>query len=181
MITVLLGLLLAITLIFAISSRHAGGPPQMFGHQMYVVLSGSMEPKIHTGSIIITKPYAANETLKVGDVVTFQAPDSPDTLITHRIHEIHNTGGTAEYVTKGDANDSADSSPVQASAIIARYSNLTIPYLGYYIEFLKTKLGLALLLIIPGLLLMLLSIIEVIREILKLEKNAKAKESTIST
>jgi signal peptidase len=177
--TCLLGFLLLITLFFATSSKLSGGTPKLFGLQMFAVLSGSMEPHIHTGSVIFTKPNVPVDQLHVGDVITFKPTETPDILITHRIQEINSTSGVLEFVTKGDANDSADPSPISATNVIAQYSNITIPYLGYYFEFLKTKLGLSLLLIIPGLLLILSAVIGLFREIMKLEKAAKSKETTV--
>jgi signal peptidase len=56
------------------------------GWRMYVVKSGSMEPAIHTGSIVFDKKEA-DDTYVVGDIITFQLPSSKDT-VTHRIHSI---------------------------------------------------------------------------------------------
>ena len=104
---------------------------RIVGLTPYVVLSGSMEPTYHTGSLIYDKkvdPF----TLKEGDVITFMV--SEDTLATHRIVGVvpdEDEPGTIRFRTKGDANDAED-------GILVHYKNVvgtpvfTIPYLGYF-------------------------------------------------
>jgi signal peptidase I len=64
----------------------ANGMPLVYrfhGERLLVVTSGSMEPKIHAGDAVVIRPLTAPE-LRVGQVVTFQAPGS-DRYTTHRI------------------------------------------------------------------------------------------------
>ena len=183
LITVILGVAMIVTMYAAVSSRLSqGGAPRIFGLQWYEVLSGSMEPGIKVGSVIFDKPNPNVSKLKVGDVITFKAPmsefpgyppDNGQLVITHRIHKIVNQNGQVEFQTKGDANNAPDPSLVPASNVIAEYDNFTIPYLGYYLNFTKTKLGIGLLLILPGALLILSTMASLIREISKLKKADK--------
>ncbi len=188
LITVILGVAMIVTMYAAVSSRLSqGGAPRIFGLQWYEVLSGSMEPGIKVGSVIFDKPNPNVSKLKVGDVITFKAPmsefpgytaDNGQLIITHRIHRIVKHNGQIEFQTKGDANNAPDPSLVPASNVIAEYDNFTIPYLGYYLNFTKTKLGIGLLLILPGAILILSTFISLFREIMKLEKNGKSKDTT---
>lgn len=173
LVTIILAIFLVVTMYYAVSSKVKGGPPEIFGHRMYVVLSGSMEPVIRTGSIVVDDPNVDTKTLKVGDVVTFKASDDPNMLITHRIMAIETQDGQLAFQTKGDANDAPDTSLVPAQNIVAKYDNLTIPYLGFIMEFLKSKKGIALLLILPGTLLILSTVISLYREVNKLQKNSQ--------
>ncbi len=112
--------------------------PPMFGYRDYVVLSGSMEPVIPTGSLLYTDTHA--QTYQTGDIITFQAGE--DTVVTHRIESISEEG---EFTTKGDANENADLKKISEEDIIGRYL-FSIPYAGRILEQLHGKTGLALIL-----------------------------------
>ena len=178
LITVVLGILLIVTMYAAVSSRLNKGNPSIFGLQWYEVLSGSMEPGIHTGSVIFDKPHVNTGNLKVGDVITFKAPDQEygpkEMIITHRIRQITKQNGQLMFQTKGDANDTPDAKLVPATNVIAQYDNITIPYLGYYLNFTKTKLGIGLLLILPGALLIISTMVSLFREIGRLQKGSES-------
>ena len=104
---------------------------RIVGLTPYVVLSGSMEPTYHTGALIYDKkvdPF----TLKEGDVITFMV--SEDTLATHRIVGVvpdEDEPGTIRFRTKGDANDAEDGTLVHYKNVVGT-PVFTIPYLGYF-------------------------------------------------
>jgi signal peptidase I len=79
------------------------------------VLSGSMEPRISVGGLVVIKPLDAM-TLQTGDVVSYQHPDMK-TPICHRIIEIADKTDGRYFTTKGDANEEADPDPVPAAAV----------------------------------------------------------------
>lgn len=62
---------------------------RLFGIEPHIVLSGSMEPEILTGSLVYVKKISVEESqnLKVGDDVTFLV-DKNGTKVTHRIYEV---------------------------------------------------------------------------------------------
>ena len=172
LITALLAVLMVATTYCAITSR-VSGAPKVLGLQMYEVLSGSMEPGIHTGSVIFDRLGVDVEKLKIGDVITFKAADNPAMLITHRIIQVKSDNGAYAFQVKGDANDAPDPTPVLATNVVAQYANITIPYLGFYLNFMKSKMGIILLVIVPGALLIVTTMVGLLREILKLEKAKK--------
>ncbi|MGM0838337.1 MAG: signal peptidase I SipW [Bacillota bacterium] len=149
-VTTLLLILLVCIVFLIIASRAAGGEPNLFGYKLLTVLSGSMEPEIKTGSIILIKLEEETTNFEVGDVVTFKAQDN--ILITHRIVEVDTDG--QRYITKGDNNNAPDPNPVIAENILAKYSDFTIPSVGYVYQFVNTRQGSVLLIILPGLLLL---------------------------
>ena len=114
---------------------------RLVGLTPYVVLSGSMEPTYHTGSLIYDKkvdPF----TLKEGDVITFMV--SEDTLATHRIVGVvpdEDEPGTIRFRTKGDANDAEDGSLVHYKNVIGT-TVFTIPKLGYVANYIQHPPGL---------------------------------------
>ena len=114
------------------------------GVRLYYVQSGSMEPELPVGSLCIVTPCVVEE-LEVGDIIAFQKGPMQ---VAHRIVSIQEES----YQTKGDANRSPDPGVVRKEQVqgqvIAR-----VPLLGYLIAFLKSKAGIALLLMLAGLLL----------------------------
>lgn len=136
--------------IVVLSMKASGGEPKIFGHQMKVVVSGSMEPTLETGSIIINKLIEDTTTFQPKDIITFQ---SGNKLVTHRIINTLEVNGETLYETKGDNNKSADNGYVKSEHIVGKYASITVPKLGYVVNYFNSKLGAALLLAIPGLLL----------------------------
>lgn len=156
-ITTVIFLVLIATLFLVVTTKLSGGEPQFFGYQLKTVLSGSMEPKIKTGSILSMKETEDPTSFQKGDVITFHTDD--EILITHRITEVKQDGQS--YITKGDANNAPDQEPVLAENIIGSYTGFTIPYVGYVLHFANTREGAALLLVIPGICLLLYSVVTI--------------------
>ena len=100
--------------------------PSFLGYEAYNVVSGSMEPTIPEGSVIYvehTEPSAIVED----DIIAFY---KEGTVVTHRVTE--NRVVTGVFITKGDANEKEDISPVQYSEVIGRVK-YHFPYLGNYL------------------------------------------------
>jgi len=81
----------------------AVGLPNAFHAKSLTVMSGSMEPTIGTGDVVVARQTSPMD-VRVGDIVTFRDPLEHDRLITHRVREMHVEGDTVVFVTKGDAN-----------------------------------------------------------------------------
>ena len=113
---------------------------RLFGIAPYTVLSGSMEPNYHVGSLIYVKPVDTN-TLQVGDPITYII--AGDTVVTHRIVEIipdYGEDGSPGFKTKGDANQVEDGTPVHARNVLGK-PIFTIPLLGYVAYFIQHPPG----------------------------------------
>jgi signal peptidase I len=107
------------------------------GYRSVAVYSGSMEPMLHVGSLTFVKPVDSNE-IRVGDVITFQDPQTPGRLITHRVVQRLRHEGRFVYRTKGDANDTRDPWVVALPGTVGRYS-FDIPVAGYALVYAKTR------------------------------------------
>ncbi|SDK35558.1 signal peptidase I SipW [Sediminibacillus albus] len=158
-----------------ISTKASGGEPQIMGYQLKTVLSGSMEPDIQTGSIIAVEPGGDMTKFEKGDVITFQ--EEGNILITHRIVDVITSGENVMYETKGDNNDGPDRNPVLAQNVVGEYTGFTIPYIGYFISFAQSKEGSALLLILPGLLLLGYAAITIWQTIAKIDDKNETKKA----
>lgn len=177
-VTALLVLMIAATAVLAISAKRSGDAiPSILGHKVLTVISGSMEPAIHTGDVILVKPLLPTDEVHEGDIITFRATEKADMLITHRVlGAVQVNGQTAAYVTKGDANDTEDPSTVAPSQLVGRYQ-ARIPYYGYVANFVRTPTGVILLVIIPGVILIGSEIRKLYRLLVEAEQ-AKAKQAS---
>ncbi|MGG2093117.1 signal peptidase I SipW [Bacillus sp. S13(2024)] len=160
-----------------ISSKASGGDPTVMGYQFKTVLSGSMEPTFLTGSIIAIEPTKDGSKYKKGDVITFKEKDNK--LITHRIIDVQNVNGKVSYQTKGDNNNGPDLQPVLAENVVGKYADITVPYVGYLLNYANSKAGAALLLIIPGVLLLGYSAISIFGAIRSIDSEKKRKASDV--
>ena len=100
--------------------------PSVFGYRPFIVLSGSMEPGIHKGDMILTKIVDAT-TLGVNDVIAFK--DAEGTVTTHRIIDVVQEKGETYFITKGDNNGSQDRNLVSLSDVKGLYIG-RIPGIG---------------------------------------------------
>lgn len=114
--------------------------------KILAVLSGSMEPTIHTGSVVLVKP-ASN--YHIGDIITFGEISKTQTPTTHRISEIRLQAGQPRFITKGDANNAPDLKEVSMSEVKGKVL-FSIPYAGFVVNFAKQPIGFLLIIIIPA-------------------------------
>jgi signal peptidase I len=133
--------------------------PRFLPYQTYTVLSGSMEPLLPVGSVIVAVP-ARGEELNTGDIITVANPQHAGVLVTHRIIEIENSPQGRSFKTKGDANNVADSWVVPGTGNGWRYA-FAIPQLGYALSALQSDIGRLVLLVIPTFLLVGLLLVEI--------------------
>lgn len=121
-----------------------------FGFQTLTVMSGSMEPAIGTGDLVVVRA-AVPMDLRVGDVVTFQDPDDPDKLWTHRVRSAQGQGANVKVVTKGDANNTTETWYVSGDGSVGKVF-LRVPKIGLFLAQLNTPLLRILLVAVPALL-----------------------------
>ena len=103
--------------------------PLAIGATPFTVLTGSMEPSMPPGSLVVTRPVDP-AAIDIGDVVTYQLRSNEPEVVTHRVVGAgFGSEGERLFVTRGDANDVNDE-PVRAVQVrgVVAYS---LPYLGY--------------------------------------------------
>ena len=142
---ILTGLLVALAVVLVIPMLPIPG-----NFQMKVVQSGSMEPAIKTGSVVLIKSFS---NYKVGDIITFEGnfKDAKGKKIptTHRIVDAKVDVGAISYQTKGDANDSIDRNLISSNKIIGKVL-VSVPYVGYAVAGVQTGYGLLAIVVIPA-------------------------------
>lgn len=127
---------------------------RLVGFQVFTVLSGSMEPTYHTGSLIYVKEVDYTE-IEPGQVITFMLDE--DTVATHRVVEVvpdENDATVLRYKTKGDANDAEDGSLVHYKNVIGS-PVFSIPKLGYFANYIQNPPGMYIAISAGAILLML--------------------------
>ena len=132
-LTTVLVVLVVILAILLVGAR-------LVGLQVFTVLSGSMEPTYHVGSLIYVKKVDPFQ-LKSGDVITFMLDE--DTVATHRVVEVvpdEEDASVIRFRTKGDANEAEDGSLVHYRNIIGT-PVFTIPKLGYLANYIQNPPG----------------------------------------
>lgn len=167
--------------------------PQIGGYCPLIVLTGSMEPEISSGDLIIVKQIDGAD-VKEKDVIAFFDPDgNGKSVLTHRVIDIVEKDGKLAFATKGDANNTEDRLPVTEDKLVGIYQ-FRIPGMGNVAMFMQTTAGLIVCVLLP---LVLLVGYDVIRrrgyekrnqkdtaallaelEALKAEKAAKQKDET---
>ena len=105
----------------------------IFGITPYVVLSGSMEPTIKTGSLCFINKHAKYEKIKEKDVIAFK---KDGTLVTHRVYSVTEEG----FETKGDNNDDKDGGLVTKSNFVGK-NIFWIPKVGYGVKLVQSTKG----------------------------------------
>ena len=104
--------------------------PLLLGHHPVVVLSGSMEPTYHVGSVIYYKP-APFADINVGDPITFRSSEDA-AMVTHRV--VEKDEANQAFGTEGDANGSRDPGMVPYANVVGRASSFCIPFAGYFVS-----------------------------------------------
>ena len=160
-------------IIFLVVSKVQGDTPTLFGYQMYFIRTGSMEPYLEPGDVIISKKYDGRELVsgENGDVVTYRGSiGNRAELITHRVLEVDGD----EIITQGDANNIADS-PITKNEIEAVMVYKTVVIDKIY-KVISTTWGFWLLIFMPIAILIISEIVSLAKE-LKKEKDEVAEEN----
>lgn len=163
-ILLLLLLIISLTVVFSKFNNP-------LGVRLFSVKSGSMEPSIRVGSIVMMK---GQEEYQAGDVITVRMERNAKETFTHRVVEVveNEELGRIVYRTKGDANPEIDRELVPKGRILGKVI-LTVPYLGYPVAIAQTQMGLTFLVIIPATLIVYSEAINIKNEIGKIIKKRR--------
>lgn len=168
-ITLIVVLALVFCLIIVVQTK-SSKKPFLFGYASYVIVSGSMEPELQVGDVILIKKVNSIDELKVGDTITYLGKE--DTFagktVTHRIVRIEGntivTRGISEQIVKDDP-------PITFDDVIGKYvktsSFLTAVYTGF-----SSKYGFLFVIFIPLLALLIVQVVNFVRAC-KMDKDGK--------
>lgn len=146
----------AVLLVVAVAVVAVVAVPGVIGAEgSFVVLTGSMEPHIGAGDVVVVRSVPPEKT-EEGDVITFHSADDIGTggtdRVTHRVIEKTRTGDGVVYRTKGDANEDPDPSPVHHDEVVGEVW-FHLPNVGHAILFVQRPIAQVLFTVVPGLIL----------------------------
>jgi signal peptidase I len=134
--------------------------PMAVGLRPLTVLTGSMQPTIKPGDMIVDEPVSASQ-IRVGDIVTYREPHGTRT-ITHRVRSVSISQGQTHVVTKGDANHTVEKWQVPDTGEVGRVV-YAVPKLGYPITWSHTRNGRLALVSIPAFVLAIWALLRIWR------------------
>ena len=177
-------ILLIIISISSITANANNGVPDLFGYTPFSVQTDSMNPTLVKGDYIFVEKCDAKE-LQVGDIVTyFTIIEGTRAINTHRIVNVYDNNGIIEYQTQGDnkeTNPEPDKLLLSPGDIIGKYTGSKIPVMGSVLDYLSTKMGFFLIILLPVLLFTLYQIYKLVAVIMhnhKIDVINAANEST---
>ena len=132
---ILIPILIYNTILIAKAIINPYETPDFLGIKTYVIISGSMQPKLQIGDIVIVKNVEQRE-LEKGDIISFREGQN---VVTHRIVDVLKNEDTIRYKTKGDNNNSEDEGLVEYTSIEGKVVKI-IPKLGNVALILQGKI-----------------------------------------
>lgn len=139
----------------------------IFSYRPSIVLSGSMEPSIHTGSLIYYKKIKTDkvyETISEGAIITYKRSDG--FAVTHQVIRIDKENDV--IITKGIVGNASEDKPIKANQVKGVYA-FSIPVLGFIISYLKNPFLLLGIVIIVALIILIPSLVKLIKDSKKSE------------
>ena len=148
----------------------SGQVPQVMGFSILQVLTGSMEPTIPEGSMLLIQETDP-KSLQPGDIISFFSPDPSldGALNTHRIQQVVAEGDTLEFITKGDANFLEDQQPVAAQQVVGKVIFIS-PTLGKFVRLISNPLVFVLAVLLPLAAMLIANLVKALRSAAQLAK-----------
>ena len=159
-IAIVLAVVVAYCCIFSLVAKFIKGEsvPMPLGFGVAVVLTGSMEPKLHVNDLIVA---VKSKNIKAGDVIVYQ---TGGTAVIHRLLVIDRENGV--IITKGDANNVEDE-PITLSKVKGKLL-FKIPFAGLAVRYLQT---------VPGTIMMLVLLFTILLLSVRAKDQDKAEEA----
>ena len=172
---VVLILALLITILVFSSSRN-NGVANLFGYIPLTVESDSMYPTFEEGDLIFCKTIDDINSLQKDDVITFWTIiDGKKVKNTHRIVEINEFESTRSFVTRGDNNSLNDDMPAYAGDLIGKWTDVKLAGFGKAMDFLRTKVGFFVCILLPMALFFLFELYKFIATLIEVKRPAPAE------
>jgi signal peptidase I len=112
--------------------------PHTGRYRCLTVLTGSMQPTLPIGSMVVSVPEKKAD-LRAGQIITFQAPVGTHWTETHRVVEVVHQGSDTLIRTQGDANSVPDPWLARLGSGPVWRTHLVVPWLGSVIRALRSR------------------------------------------
>jgi len=156
-------------IVFSVLFLGLGNLFPFMGYQVMVVTSGSMEPTIKTGSVVVVHEV---DDYQVGEIITYYERGQGELSTTHRIFADKIVSDEVVYLTKGDANEDVDEGFVKEEYIVGKVI-ASAPGFGYVLSMAKTWYGFLLLVGLPFVLAALEDITKILNVVRKAGRNIR--------
>ncbi len=156
-------IILALFVLLSVVMTKPGQAPSVMGFSSFRVLSGSMEPTIHTDSLILVKKTDPSQ-IRPDDIISFYSSDPAlgGAVNTHRVLSVEQNNGVYIFYTKGDANLIPDEYPTSGHDVIGVVV-FTSLFLGKLVHLLSNPLVFVPIIMVPLLLLLILNLVKTFR------------------
>ena len=167
---IILVLALFVTVAVFSSSKH-NGITNLFGYMPMSVQSDSMAPTFREGDMVIVKEIDDPFALQENDVVTFYTMiNGVRVLNTHRIVSVNKTDSGVTFTTRGDNNSINDSTDVAVGDLVGKWTGTKLKGIGKAADFLKTKTGFFICIVIPMAIFFLIELYKFIVTLIEIKK-----------
>ena len=177
---VLVWIVLILALIITImvfSSGRNNGVANLLGYIPLTVESDSMKPTFAKDDLIMCKEIDDIHTIQKGDVITFWTIiDGKKVKNTHRIVEVTDHDGSLSFITRGDNNQLDDTIPVLPGDMIGKWTEFKLTGFGKVMNFLRTKKGFFICIVIPMAVFFLVELYKFIVTLIELKKPELSEE-----
>ena len=148
--------------------------PFLFGYATFFVVSGSMDPTIKVGDVILIERVSSPDELQKGDIITFNGRGGSlaGKVVTHRI--ISDGVVNGKITTCGDANHGIADDPITYDDVIGRYVKTSAALTTVYMAF-TSKYGFLFIVFIPLLILLVVQIVN-FRRACRMDKDGRLPE-----
>lgn len=156
-------ILASVFVLLSVVLTPAGQAPRVLGFSVFRVMSGSMEPEIPIGSLLVVRKTAP-EAVQPGDVISFFSPDPElqGAVNTHRVQRVEKQGEELRFITKGDANLLEDRYPLKAGMLVGKVVFVS-PGLGKLVKLLSNPLVFGTIVLLPLLGILLTNLYHAVR------------------
>jgi len=119
-----------------------------FGWHLDILYGGSMEPAMKVGCLAVVQPVDPQD-VSIGDIIAYVPPPDNSVQTTHRVIGVVQDQNSLVFQTKGDANEEPDTYTVPAENVRGMVW-FSVPYAGYFMDYIRTPLGFGLVVGIPA-------------------------------
>lgn len=166
--------------IIVFSADRNSGVPTLFGYIPLTVESDSMQPAFCVNDLIIDSEIDDVYKLENGDVITFWTVINGHRIKnTHRIIAVNDADGNLNFTTKGDNANSYDSLRVYPVDIVGKWTGIRLSGFGKAVDFLRTKSGFFVCIVIPMILFFLFELYKLITVIVEVKSAPALDEEEI--
>lgn len=179
-VLVVLILIISATILALSLSSQDTGSPNLFGYTLNSIQTGSMEPVMYKGDLLIGRNITSSDKFDKGDIIFFESSYIGEDGVKykmvkcHRIVEVKNEGNLTKYITKGDNNSETDEKTdglITDTDIVGVYQNsdyigTRLEGLGSVIDFMQSFWGFFFVIVLPMILFFIYELVRVIRNMM---------------